>query len=86
MVIQNQRNGIGKFIKNDQYEYVGMHMQDFRDGDYGLCFYANGDFYAGSWREDVFHSNNAIFVKADASFRYIGSFRHGQYDGQGTIY
>lgn len=62
-----EKHGIGQFIKNclgspdgppsqnsenELYEYIGEFKNDMRHGTIGKCFFHNGDFYAGPWKND----------------------------------
>ena len=64
------RHGMGRFIKNSNpeqikltqeksqpYEYIGMFKSNMRHGSMGKCFFYNGDFYAGSWKNDMMDSD-----------------------------
>lgn len=103
------RHGLGKFVKKsttdedkDGYEYIGTFKNDLRHGLRGTCFYENGDFYSGPWRNDQHDSSiikilnksrqspqsftNAILIQNGGADRFIGSFDLGQYHGNGMLY
>lgn len=77
------RHGVGRFKTNDQqhdaFEYIGEFNNDQRSGKMGKCFFANGDFYAGGWHDDLMESHkdygvvqDSILIKEDGLFRYFG--------------
>ena len=49
------KHGIGRFMAGGEngYEYIGEFKSNQRSGKMGKCFYTNGDFYAGGWRDDL---------------------------------
>jgi hypothetical protein len=89
------KHGIGRFIASgsDGYEYIGEFKNNLRSGQIGKCFFANGDFYAGGWRDDLMESQKAygvvqdsILITRDGQERYFGHFKEGMKHGKGTWY
>jgi hypothetical protein len=87
------RHGIGRFIAEEDYEYIGEFKNNQRSGKMGKCFCANGDFYAGGWRDDLMESHkeygvvqDSILITRDGLERYFGQFKEGMKHGKGTSY
>mmetsp|Transcript_5498 Transcript_5498/g.8606 ORF Transcript_5498/g.8606 Transcript_5498/m.8606 type:complete len:270 (+) Transcript_5498:425-1234(+) len=105
------KQGIGRFMRNhnpdvrismevdededDIYEYIGQFKNDMRHGLLGICFFKNGDFYAGGWRRDKMDTSQqetrdcfreAVQIKNDGLERYVGEFRENLRHGRGILY
>ena len=57
----------------------------------GKCFFFNGDFYAGPWKEDMMDTYETvglagILIRKDGMLRYFGGFKAGQMQGWGVLY
>jgi hypothetical protein len=85
----------------DQYEYIGDFRNDLRHSPMGKCFFFNGDFYAGPWRDDMMdttlvsssnlnqtsiHSNDGLLIQKDGAVRYFGGFKANLKHGWGVLY
>lgn len=49
-------------MKTSEYEYIGVFREDKRHG-MGSCFFSDGSFYSGPWRNDRMDTN----VRSDQS-------------------
>jgi len=68
--------------KFENYEYIGEFKNDMRHGQMGKCFFFNGDFYAGPWKEDMMDTYETvglagILIRKDGMLRYFGGFKAG---------
>ena len=60
----------------------------------GKCFFYNGDFYAGSWKNDMMDTDlnqdgpiqDAILIQNDGMYRYFGKFIENLKHGLGVEY
>ena len=60
----------------------------------GKCFFYNGDFYAGSWKNDMMDTDinqdgpiqDAILIQNEGQNRYLGKFQENLKHGQGIEY
>ena len=77
--------------KYENYEYIGEFKNDMRHGQMGKCFFFNGDFYAGPWKDDMMDTyetvgSAGILIRKDGMLRYFGGFKAGQMQGWGVLY
>lgn len=95
-------HGLGKFLKvsnlqaGQNYEYIGEFYEGLRHGELGKCFFKDGSFYAGSWKNDMMDSNlqsqlnsakkDCIFIQNDGRTRYFGQFKVNKRHGPGILY
>ncbi len=71
-----------------------MFKANIRHGLMGKCFFYNGDFYAGSWKNDLMDTDNnldgptqdAILIQNDGKNRYFGKFSENLKHGNGVEY
>jgi hypothetical protein len=71
-----------------------MFKGNLRHGSMGKCFFYNGDFYAGSWKNDAMDTDinldgptqDAIFIQNDGKNRYFGKFSENLKHGNGVEY
>ena len=61
--------------------FTGRLQKGKHDG-WGIYAFANGDVYAGGWRDGAFH-DHGLYIDADGN-RYEGEFRNGRAEGMGT--
>lgn len=60
----------------------------------GKCFFYNGDFYAGPWKNDKMDTtfdfqgliHHAILIQKDGLYRYFGQFKDNLKSGRGVEY
>ena len=62
----------------------------------GKCFFPNGDFYAGGWKNDMMDSTlyrslngmarDSILIQNNGLLRYFGQFKENKKHGAGTLY
>ena len=58
-----------------------MFKEDLRDG-LGLQLFENGDYYYGSWSNDLYEGFGRLFNKSET---YEGYFDKGSKHGEGTL-
>jgi hypothetical protein len=60
----------------------------------GKCFFDNGNFYAGAWKNDKMDTTfstekfcqDAIYIAENGMYRYFGQFKESLKHGRGVEY
>jgi hypothetical protein len=67
------RHGVLNHV--DHYLYHGDFLRTVRDGE-GRCYYANGETYVGSWKDDLYNGYGILYAP-DGSVAQAGTWEAG---------
>ena len=83
-----KKHGKETFTYTNGDKYIGEWKDDKKHGQ-GACTWPNGDAFVGEWKDDE-PSGQGTYTCSESPYygaggRYVGTFRNGSSDGQGTF-
>ena len=82
-ILNNQRNGFGKYFYHNGERYEGFWDSNQKNG-HGMKFYNNGSLYIGQWSNNVKEGIGTLYLKNGE--KYVGNFHKGKKNGKGILY
>ena len=79
--VNGKREGIGKLIITDEYNYTGPFENDYFSGSGGVLCDSKGNIYEGDFENGKFEGYG--HYKMSNGDKYIGEFKDGIFNGKG---